>query len=100
MLSARKAQSETLKLIFEFSWCYEIYNGFGERLVENYGLSIYQTLDSIRSTIKIYKMEMIATKALQKNILLNSNVDKRNSTQLNTDTTLGSLMCACVRSIQ
>lgn len=39
---------------------------------------MYQALDSIRSTIKIYKVEMTATKALQKKILLNLNVDKRN----------------------
>lgn len=42
---------------------------------------------------------MIATKALQKKILLNLNVDKRNYTQFKTDTTLGSLMRAYVRSI-
>lgn len=42
---------------------------------------------------------MTATKALQKKILLNLNVDKRNYTQFKTDTTLGSLMRAYVRSI-
>lgn len=78
MLSARKAQSETLKLIFEFACCYEIYNGLGDRLAENHWLNMCQALDLIHNTIKIYKMEMTATKALQKKILLNLNMDKRN----------------------
>lgn len=80
MLSARKAKSETLKLIFEFSWCHEIYNGLGIRLAGNHWLSMYQALDSICSTLKIYKVEMTATKALKKKILLTLNVDKRNFT--------------------
>lgn len=78
MLSARQAKSETLKLIFEFSWCHEIYNELRDRLAGNHWLSMYQALDSRRSTIKIYKVEMTATEALQKKILLNLNVDKRN----------------------
>lgn len=72
-----KISKLNLKLVFDFSWCYEICNGLDCSLVAKHILRMYLALNSICIAIKIHKMTV--AKTLQKKILLNLNGNNRNN---------------------